>query len=221
MVSLDLFCCMLAANLRLQPTTSCCPVLLCVCALPLQETLRVSGCSSSRQHAAGTKQPCAQHSTASHPLLQQQHSSGGLGCSCGPSFTSRSFPAGLMRSADTVLTAKTNQTLQDIIPMLNKVSGLPVVDASDRVIGVISRKVSPATDSCSCCNTLLHAHLLPGGHPSHQPPSVASSATPVRQLAVAAMHQAELRSDTCPAWLACVPLRPAAAAAGHHPRAPC
>lgn len=48
-----------------------------------------------------------------------------------------------MRSADTVLTAKTNQSLEDIIPMLNKVSGLPVVDASDRVIGVISRKVSP------------------------------------------------------------------------------
>lgn len=127
-----------------------------------------------------------------------------------------SFPAGLMRSADTVLTAKTNQTLQDIIPMLNKVSGLPVVDANDRVIGVISRKVSPATDSsCSCCNTLLHARLLPGRHPS----SRQQCNSRVRlQLAVAAMHQAELRSDTCPARLACVPLLPAA---GHHPRAPC
>jgi CBS domain-containing protein len=46
-----------------------------------------------------------------------------------------------MRSADTVLTAKTNDRLEDIIPALNKVSGLPVVDANGRVIGVISRKV--------------------------------------------------------------------------------
>lgn len=47
---------------------------------------------------------------------------------------------GLMRSADTVLTAKTNDRLEDIIPALNRVSGLPVVDANGRVIGVISRK---------------------------------------------------------------------------------
>lgn len=32
-------------------------------------------------------------------------------------------------------------SLQDLIPRLNKVSGLPVVDANNRVIGVISRKV--------------------------------------------------------------------------------
>lgn len=51
-------CCMLAANLPLL-TTTCCPVLLCACELPLQETLRVSGCSS-RQHAAGAKQPSTQ-----------------------------------------------------------------------------------------------------------------------------------------------------------------
>ena len=41
-----------------------------------------------------------------------------------------------------MLTAKTNEKLEDIIPRLNTVSGLPVVDANNRVIGVISRKVS-------------------------------------------------------------------------------
>eukprot|EP00775_Hariotina_reticulata_P007157 gene7157-7372_t len=54
---------------------------------------------------------------------------------------------GLMRAASTVLTAKTNEKLEDLIPRLNKVSGLPVVDANNRVIGVISRKdhmTSPA-----------------------------------------------------------------------------
>jgi predicted transcriptional regulator len=72
-----------------------------------------------------------------------------------------------MRSADTVLTAKTNQKLEDIIPMLNKVSGLPVVDASDRVIGVISRKVSWVADSVaaaaaiSCCMQLLLVWTAP------------------------------------------------------------
>jgi CBS-domain-containing membrane protein len=50
-----------------------------------------------------------------------------------------------MRSADTVLTAKTTERLEDLIPKLNKVSGLPVVDVNNRVIGVISRKVS-----CGC-----------------------------------------------------------------------
>ncbi|KAF6257419.1 hypothetical protein COO60DRAFT_1271356 [Scenedesmus sp. NREL 46B-D3] len=45
-----------------------------------------------------------------------------------------------MRSADAVLTAKTSERLEDLIPKLNKVSGLPVVDANSRVIGVISRK---------------------------------------------------------------------------------
>jgi CBS domain-containing protein len=46
-----------------------------------------------------------------------------------------------MRSADAVLTAKTNEALEDLIPRLNKVSGLPVVDATGKVVGVISRKV--------------------------------------------------------------------------------
>lgn len=48
-----------------------------------------------------------------------------------------------MRSGD-VLTAKTNERLEDLIPRLNKVSGLPVVDANNRVVGVVSRKVSLA-----------------------------------------------------------------------------
>lgn len=63
-----------------------------------------------------------------------------------------------MRSAETVLTAKTTERLEDIIPRLNKVSGLPVVDASNRVIGVISRKVSP-----KCCAVVCswHAWKLP------------------------------------------------------------
>jgi CBS domain-containing protein len=46
-----------------------------------------------------------------------------------------------MRSADAVLTAKTTERLEDLIPKLNQVSGLPVVDVNNRVIGVISRKV--------------------------------------------------------------------------------
>jgi hypothetical protein len=46
-----------------------------------------------------------------------------------------------MRSADTVFTAKTTERLEDLIPKLNQVSGLPVVDVNNRVIGVISRKV--------------------------------------------------------------------------------
>jgi CBS domain-containing protein len=46
-----------------------------------------------------------------------------------------------MRSADTVFIAKTTERLEDLIPKLNKVSGLPVVDVNNRVIGVISRKV--------------------------------------------------------------------------------
>lgn len=41
-----------------------------------------------------------------------------------------------------MLTAKTNDKLEDLITRLNTVSGLPVVDANNRVIGVISRKVS-------------------------------------------------------------------------------
>lgn len=51
-----------------------------------------------------------------------------------------------MRSADAVLTAKTSERLEDLIPRLNKVSGLPVVDANNRVIGVVSRKVG----RCAC-----------------------------------------------------------------------
>lgn len=40
-----------------------------------------------------------------------------------------------------VLTARPADKLQDIIPKLNKVSGLPVLDADERVVGVITRKV--------------------------------------------------------------------------------
>jgi hypothetical protein len=54
--------------------------------------------------------------------------------------------------------------LQDLIPRLNNVSGLPVVDANNRVIGVISRKV----DICSVnlffyeqLSLLADASLLP------------------------------------------------------------
>eukprot|EP00878_Enallax_costatus_P015201 GHUV01015914.1.p1 GENE.GHUV01015914.1~~GHUV01015914.1.p1 ORF type:complete len:314 (+),score=70.34 GHUV01015914.1:181-1122(+) len=50
------------------------------------------------------------------------------------------YVEGVMRTAETVLTAKTNERLEDLIPKLNRVSGLPVVDANNRVIGVISRK---------------------------------------------------------------------------------
>ncbi|WIA10512.1 hypothetical protein OEZ85_010701 [Tetradesmus obliquus] len=50
------------------------------------------------------------------------------------------YVEGLMLSADAVLTAKTTERLEDLIPKLNKASGLPVVDVNNRVIGVISRK---------------------------------------------------------------------------------
>jgi hypothetical protein len=65
-----------------------------------------------------------------------------------------------MRSADTVFTAKTTERLEDLIPKLNQVSGLPVVDVNNRVIGVISRKVrygctAMAIHRCSAsCNRL-------------------------------------------------------------------
>jgi len=42
-----------------------------------------------------------------------------------------------------VLTATPKQTLQAIIPLLARVTGLPVVDGTGRVVGVISRKVGP------------------------------------------------------------------------------
>lgn len=63
-------------------------------------------------------------------------------CAALKSSTTIVCAAGIMRSASTVLTARTNERLDDLIPRLNKVSGLPVVDANNRVIGVISRKVS-------------------------------------------------------------------------------
>jgi hypothetical protein len=40
-----------------------------------------------------------------------------------------------------MLTARPADKLADIIPKLNKVSGLPVLDADGRVVGVITRKV--------------------------------------------------------------------------------
>lgn len=60
-----------------------------------------------------------------------------------------------MRGADNVLIAKTTEKLEDIMPKLNKVSGLPVVDANNRVIGVISRKVR--LYCAACCNWCLLA----------------------------------------------------------------
>lgn len=64
-----------------------------------------------------------------------------------------------------MLTAKTNEKLEDIIPRLNTVSGLPVVDANNRVIGVISRKVSVnptaliRTCSCMGLRRVARSHL--------------------------------------------------------------
>ena len=62
-----------------------------------------------------------------------------------------------MRSAETVLTAKTNERLEDLIPRLNRVSGLPVVDANSRVIGVISRKVSEQSRNAILVDTVSQA----------------------------------------------------------------
>lgn len=72
---------------------------------------------------------------------------------------------GLMRSAEAVLTAKTNERLEQLIPRLNKVSGLPVVDEDGRVIGVVSRKVRQPPASGRCCAhhpTALYAPVLCG-----------------------------------------------------------
>lgn len=47
-----------------------------------------------------------------------------------------------MRSnAKGVLTCRPAETLEDIIPRLGKVTGMPVIDAQGQVVGVISRKV--------------------------------------------------------------------------------
>ena len=43
-------------------------------------------------------------------------------------------------TAGPFLTATPGETLEEIIPKLSKVTGLPVLDAAGRVIGVISRK---------------------------------------------------------------------------------
>jgi hypothetical protein len=113
-------------------------------------------------------------------------------------------PAALMRSADAVLTAKTSQTLQDLIPLLNKVSGLPVVDANNRVIGVISRKVC-AGCVCVCVGGWVGGAALPA--------------------CCVAQQQSWLRAR--PGTCACADTSlsfnsPALRhAAGHHPRAPC
>ncbi len=50
-----------------------------------------------------------------------------------------------------VLTAYPDETLQGIIPKLDKVSGLPVIDRLEgKVVGVISRKVSPHKCCVAC-----------------------------------------------------------------------
>ena len=47
-----------------------------------------------------------------------------------------------MRSrAEGVLTCSPSDTLEGIIPSLNRVTGMPVIGADGKVIGVISRKV--------------------------------------------------------------------------------
>lgn len=46
-----------------------------------------------------------------------------------------------MKTTDNVLVASPSETLDDIIPKLNKVTGLPVIDSDGACIGVISRKV--------------------------------------------------------------------------------
>ena len=50
---------------------------------------------------------------------------------------------GIMRSQEAgVLTCSPSDTLEGIIPKLNKVTGMPVISEAGKVIGVISRKVS-------------------------------------------------------------------------------
>lgn len=46
----------------------------------------------------------------------------------------------MRKSEEGILSVTPDQTLQDIIPVLNKVTGAPVLDKSGSVIGVISRK---------------------------------------------------------------------------------
>ena len=49
---------------------------------------------------------------------------------------------GIMRSsAEGVFTCSPSESLEDIIPRLDKVTGMPVIGADGKVIGVISRKV--------------------------------------------------------------------------------
>lgn len=48
---------------------------------------------------------------------------------------------GIMRPGATVLTCSPGESLQSIIPRLDKVTGLPVISPEGRCIGVISRKV--------------------------------------------------------------------------------
>lgn len=49
---------------------------------------------------------------------------------------------GVMRAnTEGVLTCLPEDKLQDIIPKLNKVTGMPVISPDSKVIGVISRKV--------------------------------------------------------------------------------
>jgi hypothetical protein len=45
-------------------------------------------------------------------------------------------------TSERVLTTSPTATLEDIIPLLNKVTGIPVLAQDGRVMGVISRKVS-------------------------------------------------------------------------------
>jgi CBS-domain-containing membrane protein len=81
-----------------------------------------------------------------------------------------------MRTSEAgVLSAKPTERLDSLIPRLNKVSGLPVLDADGKVVGVISRKVS-AMSICRC------------------PPRTAKEAilnSTLRQMSVHAVHGAD------------------------------
>lgn len=112
--------------------------------------------SSAKQLGIGldcTWYHVAQH-RGQHSTIQRRSRAGSQRLNTGCTIPVLSLhPAALMRGVDNVLTAKTSEKLEDIIPRLNTVSGLPVVDANNRVIGVISRKVrsqhATATTTCS------------------------------------------------------------------------
>lgn len=56
-----------------------------------------------------------------------------------------------------MLVARPHETLEDIIPKLNIVTGLPVISADGQVVGVISRKAGCMP--VPACMLNLHANL--------------------------------------------------------------